>query len=411
MKNYFTFLLMFSSLAALSASTDELQERLDALAEEVQLLKSSQLQIAKPAQSYSGLGPAASKVHLLKRGLSIGGYGEILYTDQRNEDESGNNVSARPKAEVLRNVLYIGYKFDNDWTLNTEIELEHVDEVFVEFAYLEKNFSEAFNLRAGLLLIPMGFVNEGHEPTLFPTVKRPYIESQLIPTTWRELGLGLWGKYKNFEYKAYLVNGLDATDFAASSVLRSSRKKGGAGSNTDAGALALVTGVDIQALSWLNLGGSIYFGKASGGSLSSGASIDDLTHSIFELHSEVQYQQWKFRGLFIHNHFSSSGYFNNTTARSLPSDMQGFYLEGQYKISLGKERGSISPFARFEKYNLNKKMPTGYTSDPSKEGQRLSVGVNYQPDERIIFKTDYTMISNEADSGINEFNLGLGYYF
>ena len=104
--------------------------------------------------------------------------------------------------DALRTVLYVGNRFSDDWLLNTELEFEHgttdassgttdgEGSVSVEFAYLEHLVNENHAVRGGLLLVPMGLVNELHEPTVFLGARRPEVERLILPTTWRENGLG-----------------------------------------------------------------------------------------------------------------------------------------------------------------------------------------------------------------------------
>ena len=122
-----------------------LEEQVVALTEEAERNKYGD--IFTPIEgSVHGLGPAASKVYQKDQGLSIGGYGEAIYTDY--DDEKVDT------ADFLRAILYFGYKFNDKWVLNTEIEIEHADEIFLEFGYLDYLHSDAVNFRAGLVLIP-----------------------------------------------------------------------------------------------------------------------------------------------------------------------------------------------------------------------------------------------------------------
>ena len=172
------------------------------LAEEIEKTKLSSL-IPEKAELKSdyGLGPAASGVYKLKQGLSLGGYAEATY--RKFVSDKG---SKKDQSDFLRFVMYLGYKF-NDWIVfNSEIEIEHgtssgigdtsgdkSGSVSVEFAYLDFLLREEFNPRIGMLLVPMGFVNEIHEPPYFHGVARPELERRIIPTTWRENGFWfLW---------------------------------------------------------------------------------------------------------------------------------------------------------------------------------------------------------------------------
>ena len=111
--------------------------------------------------------------------------------------------------DVHRLVLLLAYKFSDRTSFVTEIEFEHANEAYVEFAYLDYLFDDALNFRGGLVLIPVGIVNELHEPTVFLSAKRSTVEDRIIPTTWRENGGGIFGDLGPVSYKAYVVTSLD----------------------------------------------------------------------------------------------------------------------------------------------------------------------------------------------------------
>ncbi|MCB1201398.1 MAG: hypothetical protein KDK41_12195, partial [Leptospiraceae bacterium] len=240
-----------------SQSTDE---KINAIAREIEVLKSEKA-IFKPApeQGRFGVGPAASKVYGINSGVSIGGYGEIHYEHYDKENESGNGSGKTNDYDALRAILYFGYKF-NDWILlNTEFEFEHADEAYLEFAYLDFMFDDAFNLRVGLLLLPMGIVNELHESPTFLPVNRSETESRIIPSTWRENGIGFYGSLADFTYRGMIVNGMagaDADPFNSSG-LRGGRQKG---SQAKADNLAGALRVDYEGLPGTILGVAGYYG-------------------------------------------------------------------------------------------------------------------------------------------------------
>jgi len=193
---------------------EELERQIRILAEEIEDLKMSD--VVEPIEDIErGLGPSASKVYQVDRGVSVGGYGELLYENFASEQEDSAPSGKTDQLDLLRAVLYFGYKFNDRIVFNSEIEYEHAStgregEVSVEFAYLDFLFRDAVNVRAGLILLPMGFVNELHEPPTFLGARRPYVETLLIPTTWRENGAGVYGEHGPISYRAYVTNGLAA---------------------------------------------------------------------------------------------------------------------------------------------------------------------------------------------------------
>ena len=132
--------------------------------------------------------------------LTIGGYGQVDY----NQPEGENGT-----LDVHRIVLLLGYKFNDRVQFVTEIEYEHVKEVFIEQAFLSYSLNDNLNIRGGLMLVPMGIVNEYHEPTTFNGVERPNVDKSIVPTTWREIGIGISGRINeaSLRYQAYIFNG------------------------------------------------------------------------------------------------------------------------------------------------------------------------------------------------------------
>ncbi len=122
------------------------------------------------------------------RNLVIGGYGQIDYNQPFGENQLNNG-----NLDVHRMVLLVGYHFTDRLQMITEIEFEHVKEVYVEQAFINYRLNDFMNLRGGLLLIPMGIVNEYHEPPTFNGVERPNVDKYIVPTTWREIGAGISG--------------------------------------------------------------------------------------------------------------------------------------------------------------------------------------------------------------------------
>ena len=139
------------------------------------------------------------------KAVTIGGYGEMLY----NQPEGDNGT-----LDVQRLVILAGYKFDDKIQFVTEIEFEHVQEVYVEQAFVNYNVANNVNLRGGLMLVPMGIINEYHEPTTFNGTNRPSMDKSIIPTTWRELGIGVSGKFNSLSlgYQAYIFNGFKSVN-------------------------------------------------------------------------------------------------------------------------------------------------------------------------------------------------------
>jgi hypothetical protein len=161
-----------------------------------------------------------------KPGLGIGGYGEVHYNQPINKGIKDLGI-----VDVHRMVMFLGYNFSRKTQFVSEIEFEYAKELWVEQMFLQHKINNYINFRAGLLLIPMGIINEYHEPTTFNGVERPIIDNKIAPTTWREIGLGFAGNIlqTKMKYQLYVVNGLNGYNanvglFSGSKALREGRQ-------------------------------------------------------------------------------------------------------------------------------------------------------------------------------------------
>lgn len=394
----------------------DLARRVDAIAAELERLDLGEA-AAVADQSLYGLGPAASKVYRAGKGVSIGGYGEVIY--QRPDDRRDDGTASGRTAEVdfLRAIAYIGYKFDDHWVLNTEIEWEHANtgrggEVSVEFAYLDYLARPELNVRTGMVLLPMGFVNELHEPTTFVSTRRPGVESVIIPTTWRENGLGLFGDVGPFTYRTYVVNGLEGRNFTARG-LRSGRQKGAFAKAED---LAWVGRLDYTGMPGLLAGVSAYVGDSGQGFTQNGITPSAGT-SILEGHVEWRWRGLELRGLYAQAEVDDAAALNRalglTGAASVGERLAGGYVQAAFDVFSvwGRGQQKLRPFVRYETYDTQDRVPAGYTANPANAIETLTLGVAWQPIDQVVFKLDFEDQDNDAGSGVDQLNLSLGYVF
>jgi hypothetical protein len=295
-----------------AARLDELERQARVLAEEIEKLKLQDVAI-EPGERAYGLSPSASKVYFKDQGVSLGGYGEALYQNFDDKDKTD-------EWDFLRMILYAGYKYNDKLVLNTELEVEHAaddkeGEVAVEFAYLDYLWRPEVNLRGGLLLVPVGLMSEYHEPTTFLSARRPDTEQRIIPSTWRENGVGVFGDVAGFSYKAYLMNGFDGEEFTAAG-LRGGRQKG---SKAEAEDLAGVARLDYTAVDGLVIGASTYYGDSG----------QDLPFSLQTLIYEA-HLDWAWKGLEVRALAAGRGGGRRERAQQLPA--------GQLRRSAGHHR-------------------------------------------------------------------------
>ena len=396
-----------------SARLAALEHQLEALTRE---LERQQLgaEVVDADTTAIGLGPAASKVYRVGQGVSVGGYGEVVYHNYAAEREDDAPAGARDVIDALRGILYVGYKFNDKLLLNTEIEIEHVDEVFLEFAYLDYRFSDAIGARAGLLLAPLGLINELHEPPVFLGTSRPLTESVIIPTTWRENGIGVFGGAGPFAYRAYVMSSFAGADggFSAGG-LRGGRQKGSGALSED---LALVGRVDYVGVPGLIVGASAFTGEtAQNRTLPTGATVGGRT-TIWDLHLDKKIAGLDLRALVAGATVDDVAELNAlrglTGASSIGEELGGWYVQAGYDVLRGVETAhQLIPYLRYEAVNTQKEVPEGFAVNPANERTVLTLGGAWKPIPEAVLKVDYNKHSNEAETGVSQLSVALGWLF
>jgi len=395
---------------------EEIERRIEILAGEVEALRIGRAAVSADESNY-GLGPAASKIYRTERGVSIGGYGEMLYSHFDSTTEGGAASDKTDQFDFLRAVIYVGYKFNDRFLFNSELEFEHAStsedgSVSVEFAYIDYLWRSQINVRGGLLLLPMGFINEMHEPTTFLGASRPETELRIIPSTWRENGVGLFGELGPFDYRTYAVNGLDASDFAASG-LRGGRQKG---SKAKADDFAWVGRVDYAGTPGLLIGASGYFGNSGQGMTDNQGNSINVRTSIVEGHVEWRWQGLELRLLGARAELDDVAALNLELGLpiddSVGEEMIGAYLQAGYDVLRWvKGKARLIPFVRWERLNTQDKVADGYMANPAYEQQIITAGLSFLPIDQMVIKLDYVESNDQAETGVNRIELGLGYVF
>jgi hypothetical protein len=402
--------------AGIEQRLNEVERRQEIQAEEIERLDLGAAVVA-PTEGVYGLGDAASKVYQVEQGLSIGGYGEMLYESIDSSRDDGAPSGVRDRIDFLRAILYTGYKFNDEWVFNSELEFEHAStgsggEVSVEFAYLDRLIQPGVNARVGMVLVPMGLINELHEPTLFLGAKRPDVERVIIPTTWRENGLGLFGEAGPFNYRTYLVNGLRADGFSAAG-LRSGRQKGAQALAEDFG---WVGRLDYTATPGLLAGVSVYSGDSGQGLRDASRSEIEASTTIWEGHVDWEWRGFEARALYTQSSIDDVARLNQalglTGSRSIGESLEGGYVEIGYDLFARRDSArSLIPYARWEAFDTQAEVPAGFSRDPARDVESLTLGIAAQPFDQVIFKFDHQDYDNEAGTGIDQWNLAVGYLF
>ncbi len=402
-----------------AADLAEIRRQIDILTRQIEELKVGGEEPAAGESGSFGLGAAASKVYRADRGVSIGGYGEMVYENYASDRDDDVASGRTDQLDFLRAILYAGYKFNDRVVFNSEIEVEHgttgdaIGEVSLEFGYLDFMVNPAFNVRAGMMLLPIGLVNELHEPTAFLGAKRPLVEQTIIPSTWRENGAGIFGEVGNVTYRAYITNGLDSKKFSSSGI-RSGRQKGAKAKAED---FALVGRVDWHPVPGTMLGGSLFTGGADQGSTTPAGDRYDATVTMAELHADAKVRGWLLRGLWSTGEIGDAAAVNLannlTGSKSVGEEFGGWYGEIGYDLGTILDLGetAVIPFARYEELNSQESVPAGYALDPSKDMSVLTLGLSWKPLPQAVIKLDWQNFDNAAGTGVDQMNLALGYIF
>jgi hypothetical protein len=359
--------------------------------------------------------------------LSIGGYGEVHYNQPLNEKQKDLGT-----LDVHRIVMFLGYNFSKNTQFVSEIEYEYAKELWVEQAFLQHKINKYINLRAGLLLVPMGIINEYHEPTTFHGVERPLIDNVIAPSTWREIGAGFTGTILpvSLIYQAYVVSGPNGYDtkgiFNGQKGIREGRQKGSKAYMSSPNYTAKIEYFGIKNL---NVGLSGYFGKSQSRLFNKlhtdSARLQTIADSsvigISLIGADLRYQTKgiELRGQVYHTRFTNTEQYNlltsvNGTPNDLGSSMIGYYAEIGYNVFRPFEniKSELIPFVRYEYYNTHKTVMDGMQKNQAYENTIITTGLTYRINKNAAFKTDLQFIKPSNGSKYTKtFNAGIAVMF
>ncbi len=411
--------LAFNAHAETSAGALEpsaLEKRLDQMQKEIESLK-QQLAAEKTArqEQVTAVQTAAQDTQREASATSIGGYGEVVYNNYKDK-------TIKDEADLQRFVLFFGHRFNDKLRLYSELEIEHAlvesgqGELGLEQAYIEYNLHPKINLRAGLMLMPLGLLNEVHEPPTFYGVERNEVESRIIPTTWRELGVGLQGEVLDgLEYNAGIATSLDASKFSnASSGIRSLRSEGFKAAASD---LALYAGLNYRQPGWL-LGGGLFTGNTAqnGVGSTSSAALEgkNARVTLWDVHGKYSIGKLDLQALYARGTLNDTQAINQAASiatgsgSAAPKSFWGGYGQAAYAVWTQGDM-KLSPFVRYERYNTQASVDDGYAKDPLNNERVITAGANFNLSREVVFKADWQ--NYQKDKRKDRFNLGVGYMF
>lgn len=316
---------------------------------------------------------------------TIGGYGELHYN---NYIDNGKDS----KVDFHRFVLFFGHEFTNKLRFFSEFEIEHSlagegkpGEVEIEQAYIEYDYSNKITAKAGLFLVPVGLINETHEPPAFYGVERNSVEKNIIPATWWEAGAAI--NYKaapGLAIDAAITSGLNVS--TANFDIRKGRQKV---AEANADSLAYTGRVKYTAIPGLELAATLQYQE----DITQGLGLDKADATLVQTH--IVYSIEKFTVKALYAHWNIDGF----EAKALGKDeQQGWYVEPSYKIN-----ETVGAFARYEEYDNT-------AGDNASSVEKVgTVGVNYYLHPQVVLKADIQKLAGNSDSKV--YNLGVGYNF
>jgi hypothetical protein len=409
-----------AELAAVKAELATMQQRAAAPAPTAQAMPAA---AATPVAQAAPAAPAAAPAldapggarYGVEMGSStvIGGYGEINYNRPRNSAKD-------TQADLRRAVIGIQHRFDEKTKVVTELEVEHAvssasdaGEVALEQAYVEHQFTPTWAGRAGLFLVPMGLLNENHEPTAYYGVERNFVETAIIPSTWREGGVQAVGTFDN----GLTVQGGVATGFNIKnwdSTKDSEGRQSPLGSihqelsQANARDLSVFGAVNWRGVPGLLVGGGLFTGGASQGQVSKSRV------TLWDVHARWTPGRWDLAAVYARGSITGTAALNAERTGDpnlIPRSFDGGYVQAAYKLW---ESGSykLKPFVRWERFNTARSfadLGAGITPEALAAERVATAGANFDIGSGVVLKADYQKFKQNKD--LDRFDLGLGWSF
>jgi hypothetical protein len=352
------------------------------------------------------------------RRIPIGAYGEAMLL--RTNDNT--------KLTLRRVVLFFGHRFADWAAVYTELEVENVKDFEIEQSYLEFTpwKKPRIGFRVGLVLIPMGIINQFHEPPTFNGVDRPSVDQVILPSTWRELGVGVFGRIVDgLHFQLYAVAGADGAKFGDIDPADGNGRLGGFGSGLSRGFTVntenvAVTGrINFNRILGLDLAAGFYYGSAN----DKNAGLQGIRLGLFE--ADARFARW---GLMLRAEFARSftqgaeaitawqrGQTGLAIKPAVGSQGQGFYGEAGYNVlfPLAQTRHELWVFGRYEWVNPRIRLPDVVNPIPTEALQFFTAGITYKPRMELAFKFDYrrTLRGDDGTGGEDRFSLGVGFMY
>ena len=409
-----------NALAAQPSLEDKieiLQQELDAL--KAQMAKLSQVSTSSQPTAGSGTADVQATTNL-GASTTIGGYGELNY----NQYKKGTKNN---EADLRRAVLFFGHRFNENLRFVSELELEHgvtskddAGEVEMEQAYLDYRFNDAINVKAGLFLIPLGILNETHEPTTYYGVERNEVETRIIPSTWREGGIGIHGEVlQGLRYDVGITTGFNAGKIDNPSTgFRSGHQEM---TLARANNLSMYAALNYRGIRGLLVGGGLFSGNTGQDGFTDRGTVRqqpllqgvNARLTLWDIHAKYTQGNLDLQTLYAKGSLGdvdaiSAAAVADGRDGAIPKSIYGWYGQAAYHIWHYGDY-DLAPFVRFEKFNTQQQVASGFSADPLNDERVITAGLNFRIHPQVVLKADYQKY--KTDNTKDRFNLGVGYVF
>jgi hypothetical protein len=341
----------------------------------------------------------------------LSGYMDFHFNKADGED---------PVLDFHRFVLLMSHSFSPRLRFVGELELEHAfvegleesGELELEQAYVDFLLSRRVNVRAGMVLMPVGIINERHEPPVFNGVERPFVDTVIVPSTWFEVGAGIHGTLgRDWRYRTYVVAPLNSLEFTADEGIRGGRQKG---AEANVRNVAYTGRLEYLGVRGFTLGGSFWAGESS-------FETPRLDTEVRLVEGDARYRRDRveLRGQYAHVFIGDAARLNDALGRivgvspNIANELRGFYGEAGYRVwNAGAPRDLVA-FLRYENFDTQFRMPEGFLPLEEFDRDAWVVGLTYYPDPDIAVKADYIHLRNQSGLFPNRHlvNVGLGWWF
>lgn len=374
------------TMTEIMALLESQQAQIELLKEQLQHTNNKVDATAGAVESVAASSERYAKIAQWTEKTTIGGYGELHYNNKENGKTN--------ELDAHRFVLFVEHEFNDEVRFFSEIELEHsiagegkTGEVELEQAFIQWDYAENHAATFGQFLIPIGIINETHEPDTFFGVERNPVEKNIIPATWWEAGVMLNGELSpGLTYNLAVHSGLNTPVAGGGAYkIRNGRQKGG---KAIAEELAYTSRIKYTGAAGLELALTLQYQ----GDIAQGLGPDSASALLWEGH--IAYQSGKFGLRALYAMWDIDGEGVETFGRD---EQQGWYVEPSYRLT-----PRLGIFVRFSEWDNN----AGDSDDTQVE--QFDLGLNFWLVENVVLKMDWADQSNgDGDS----FNLGVGWSF